>query len=191
MRPNRPEVETAPVAVSRRHFLAGLASFVAVVALAPDRALASAEACRERHLSFHHTHTGEKLSVCYWDGDYRREGLSAVNDFLRDFRTGDRHPIDPALLDQLHELRLATGSSAPFQVISGYRSPRTNDALRSRGGSQARRSLHMDGRAIDVRLADVPTAKLRDAALRLARGGVGYYPGDGFVHVDTGPFRRW
>jgi uncharacterized protein YcbK (DUF882 family) len=146
----------------------------------------------ERALSFLHTHTGERLSLAYWgDGQYLPDGMARVEAFLRDFRTGERHPIDPALLDQLHALRLATGSRAPFQVVSGYRSSATNESLRAGGGGQARHSLHMEGRAIDIRLSDVRTSVLRDAALELGLGGVGYYPTQDFVHVDTGRPRRW
>jgi uncharacterized protein YcbK (DUF882 family) len=169
-----------------------MAALAGALAIAPGRVLASAEGRGERVLSFVHAHTGERLSIAYWaDGDYLAPGLARIDRFLRDFRTGERHAIDPALLDQLHDLRQATGSSAPFQVISGYRSPETNEALRAHRGGQARRSLHMQGRAIDVRLADVATSSLRDAALELGRGGVGYYPAEGFVHVDTGAVRRW
>jgi uncharacterized protein YcbK (DUF882 family) len=139
-----------------------------------------------------HLHTGERLSTTYWgDGVYQERELARVQDFLRDFRTGEHHPIDPALLDQLHGLALAIGTGAPFQVISGYRSPHTNAALRAAGGGQASQSLHMRGQAIDVRLADVPSASVRDAALELARGGVGYYRAEDFVHIDTGRVRHW
>jgi uncharacterized protein YcbK (DUF882 family) len=116
-----------------------------------------------------------------------------VNRLLRDFRTGDVAPIDPALLDQVHALQQATGSSAQVEVISAFRSSRTNEALRGNGerSGVARRSLHLEGRAIDIRLADVPLARLRDAALAMGRGGVGYYPGSNFVHLDTGRPRSW
>jgi uncharacterized protein YcbK (DUF882 family) len=178
--------------VSRREFLKGLGVLAGAMALAPAKAVASPALRGERVVSFVHTHTGERLSLPYWgDGTYLPGSLSKVDSFLCDFRTGERHVIDPALLDQLHDLRMATGSSAPFQVISGYRSPRTNSALRAGGGGQASRSLHMQGRAIDVRLADVRSSVLRDAALELGRGGVGYYHGPDFVHVDTGPVRHW
>ncbi|HVP69286.1 MAG TPA: DUF882 domain-containing protein [Anaeromyxobacteraceae bacterium] len=186
--PNRPAV--TPAGIGRREFLGGLAAAAGLLVLAPSRALAALRG--ERQLSFVHAHTGERLSVAYFgDGAYLEDGLARVEHLLRDFRTGERHAVDPALLDQLHDLRLATGSSSPFQVISGYRSPRTNAALRARGGGQARHSLHMEGRAIDVRLADVSSAALRDAALALRRGGVGYYRTEDFVHVDTGAVRRW
>ena len=178
--------------VSRREFIKACAALAGAAAIAPGRVLASPVLHGERVVSFFHTHTGEHLTVPYWgDGTYLPGNLSRVDSFLRDFRTGERHVIDPALLDQLHDLRLATGSSAPFQVISGYRSPQTNAALRAGGGGQASRSLHMQGRAIDVRLADVRSSVLRDAALELGRGGVGYYAGPDFVHVDTGPVRNW
>ena len=114
-----------------------------------------------------------------------------MNSFLRDFRTGDQHAIDPALYDLLNDLRLATGTRSPFHVISAYRSPRTNSMLREHGGGVAKGSLHLQGRAIDVRLADVSSVSLRDAAVELRRGGVGYYRGPDFVHVDTGRVRRW
>jgi uncharacterized protein YcbK (DUF882 family) len=145
-----------------------------------------------RTLAFRHTHTGEELAVAYAAGSaYLADALASVNWFLRDFRNGAVHPIDPQLLDQLHRLATITGTRARFEVISGFRSPATNQALRERSGGVARRSLHLEGRAIDVRLADVPLADLRDAALSLRAGGVGFYQASQFVHVDTGPVRRW
>ena len=111
--------------------------------------------------------------------------------FLRDFRNGEIGAIDPRLLDLLHRLRATTDSRQPFAVISGYRSPATNAALRLRSIGVASTSLHMRGQAIDIRLADVPLATLRDAARALGAGGVGYYPGSDFVHVDTGRVRTW
>ena len=98
-----------------------------------------------------------------------------MNRLLRDHRTGEQHPIDPALFDILHDLRVATGTASPFQVISGYRSPSTNGMLRERSSGVASGSLHLQGRAVDIRLADMSSAALRDAAIRLHRGGVGYY----------------
>ena len=156
---------------------------------APRAALA---ATVERRLSFHHTHTHEHLSIAYASlGAYRPEALSRIDHLLRDFRTGDIHAIDPALLDLLSDLAALAGTREPFHVISGYRSPKTNQMLRARSEGVARHSLHMDGRAIDVRLPDVPLRQLREAAVALGRGGVGYYPGPGFVHVDTGRVRTW
>jgi uncharacterized protein YcbK (DUF882 family) len=188
MSPRLPGPHTA--AATRRLFLRGMAGALAAAAAAPGRLLAGAR--EERRLSFFHTHTHERLTVPYFaDGAYLPEGRSAIDAFLRDFRTGEEHAIDPALLDLLNDLRLATGTKAPFQVISGYRSPRTNAMLREHGRGVARGSLHQEGRAVDVRLADVGSAALRDAAIGLQRGGVGYYRGPDFVHVDTGRVRRW
>ena len=183
---------------ARRQFMATLA--VGVPFLAATRsAVASSSTIAEssgvltpRALSFSHTHTGEHLNLEYFSGGgYLSDALSTVNHFLRDFRTGDVHTIDPGLLDLLHDLRGMTGSSAPFQVISGYRSPKTNEALRQHSEGVAAGSLHMQGQAIDIRLADIPLTKLRRAALTVRRGGVGFYPASDFVHVDTGRVRTW
>jgi uncharacterized protein YcbK (DUF882 family) len=175
---------------SRRSFLRGLAGLAAVALAAPARLVADTRS--ERILSLSHTHTGERLTVPYFaDGGYLPEALSRLNHHLRDHRSGEECVIDPALFDMLNDLRLATGTREPFQVISGYRSPKTNAKLRNAGRGVAKRSLHMDGRAIDVRLADVKSSVLRDAALELRRGGVGYYRHSDFVHVDTGRFRTW
>lgn len=185
-RPPRPADGTA-----RRRFLTAGAAVVAFPFLAlPRRAGASADVMRT--LSFRHAHTGETLSVDYAAGDtYVDDALARINWLLRDFRNGQSRPIDPRLLDQLHALSRITGSDAPFEVVSGFRSPATNEMLRRRGGRVASRSLHLDGRAIDVRVADVPLAGLRDAAMSLRAGGVGYYPQSRFVHLDTGGVRRW
>lgn len=183
-----PDVETNPAA--RRLFLRGLGGALAAAAVVPGRLLAGPK--EERLLSFVHTHTHERLTVPYFaDGAYLPEELARLDTFLRDHRTGDEHPIDPALFDILNDLRLATGTRRPFQVISGYRSPRTNSMLREGSRGVAPGSLHLQGRAIDVRLDDVGSATLRDAAVELRRGGVGYYRGPDFVHVDTGRVRRW
>jgi uncharacterized protein YcbK (DUF882 family) len=176
------------ISIARRRLLRA-ALLAAPCAILPRLSLAVPG---ERELAFTHTHTGEQLRVLYADGGhYVADALAAVNQLFRDFRTGDIHPIDPALLDLLHTLKSATGASAPFQIISAYRSPATNRQLQQAGSGVATRSLHMDGKAIDVRLADVPLARLRQAALASAGGGVGYYPESGFVHLDTGRVRRW
>ena len=147
-----------------------------------------------RTVSFEHLHTGETLSLVYAVGDrYVTAALDQVRHFLRDFRNGATHVIDPGLLDQLHRLAAATATHAPFQVISAYRSPETNEMLRRAGHGVAAGSLHLLGQAIDIRLADVELSDLRDAALSLRAGGVGYYPSpdSDFVHIDTGRVRRW
>jgi uncharacterized protein YcbK (DUF882 family) len=146
----------------------------------------------ERRLSFLHTHTGEKLtSVYYRDGNYREAELTRINYLLRDFRTGEVHPIDPGVLDILADLRGLCDRDTPYEVISGYRSAATNAALRSHSDAVAEHSLHMQGRAIDVRLEGFPTARLRELALGMRRGGVGFYPRSDFVHVDNGRVRFW
>jgi len=163
---------------------------LAVGLLLPDAG--SADSRDRRALSFLSIHNGARVDVVYWDsGTYVPEGLAVLNGFLRDRRTGDEHTIDPALFDLLHELRLPTGTREPFQVISGYRSPQTNARLQEQGRGVASGSLHMQGRAIDIRLSDVPLTDLRDAALKLQRGGVGFYSASDFVHVDTGRVRQW
>jgi uncharacterized protein YcbK (DUF882 family) len=176
--------------MSRRRFLASLATFSAACVAGPAVLLADGRS--ERLLSLVHTHTGERITEPYFaDGSYLPTGLGRLNAFLKDFRTHEQHRIDPALFDVLHDLTLATGARTPFHVISGYRSPETNRKLHARSGGVASQSLHMVGKAIDIRLPDVRTGVLCDAALELARGGVGYYPGLDFVHVDTGRVRSW
>ncbi len=148
----------------------------------------------ERELSFYHTHTGKRLEVVYWqDGGYKEAALEDINRFLSDFRTGDIVDIDPQLLDVIYDVRASLGSDGTYQVISAYRSPKTNDMLRGKSASSgvAKQSQHLLGKAIDVRLEGVSTAKLRDAAISLQRGGVGYYEASDFVHMDTGRVRRW
>ncbi len=145
-----------------------------------------------RALSFVNTHTGETFRGAYYErGAYSPQALAEINRVLRDHRTNEVHAIDPALLDQLTDLHAVVGASQPYQIISGYRSPASNAALNAQSSGVATRSLHMDGRAIDIRVAGIDTARLRDAAVAAQRGGVGYYPGSNFVHVDTGRVRRW
>jgi uncharacterized protein YcbK (DUF882 family) len=148
-------------------------------------------ATRPRALAFSNLHTGESLEVVYREGGaYVPEALAGLDHLLRDHRTGEVHPIDPALFDLLFDLRRATGGGV-FEVISGFRSRVTNQMLRAQGGGIVEKSLHLVGKAIDVRLRGVATARLRRAALGLRRGGVGFYPGPDFVHLDTGRVRFW
>jgi uncharacterized protein YcbK (DUF882 family) len=146
-----------------------------------------------RALQLKHTHTGESLDLVYADGgQYLPAALQTVNHFLRDHYCGTVGTIDPRLLDLLHTVRTSLGTQQPFQIVSAYRSAATNDRLRiAGGGGVAKRSLHMDGKAIDVRLPGVPLNALRDAALSLRAGGVGTYARDQFVHLDTGRPRSW
>ena len=182
-----------PRPLSRRAALRSLAlggaGALAWLAAAPG---ARAEAAPTRRLVFHNTHPLESLSVDYCqDGSYCGPALAAVNHVLRDHRNGEVHPIDPALLDVLHAAASRCGRDAEFEVISGYRSPESNAAMHARSSGVAARSLHMEGRAIDVRLVGCDLARLRDAGLALGQGGVGYYRGPQFVHLDTGRVRTW
>jgi uncharacterized protein YcbK (DUF882 family) len=146
----------------------------------------------KRQLYFYHTHTKESLAVVYHDGNhYIPAALEQINNFLSDFRNGDVRAIDPATLDILFRLRAHFGGSGTFEIISAYRSPETNAMLRAKGRDVAKRSLHMEGKAIDARLRGVDTASLRDAAIALKLGGVGYYRASDFVHVDNGRVRTW
>jgi uncharacterized protein YcbK (DUF882 family) len=146
----------------------------------------------ERNLKLRNLHTGEKIKATYWsDGKYISETMKDVAHLLRDHRTGDKHRIDAGLMDILFDLQLRIGNKKEFHVISGYRSPKTNKMLSKRSGGVAKRSLHMRGRAIDIRLPGTDLRYLRKAALSMKAGGVGYYPQANFLHVDTGRFRTW
>jgi uncharacterized protein YcbK (DUF882 family) len=144
-------------------------------------------------LRFFHTHTGERLDIVYRRGDrYVPDALDELDRYLRDHRTGDIHHYDPQVFDLLHDLAGKVGKpNAEINVVCGYRTPWSNEFLRTHGHGVAQHSLHMQAMAIDIRLPGVTTADLRDAALALHRGGVGYYPSSQFVHVDVGRVRRW
>ena len=146
----------------------------------------SASTIDEQRLSFYHTHTRETLDVTY-----TQNGEYVQSEFLSDFRTGDVGVVDPQLLDLIHDVRESLGSQGTFEVVSPYRSPKTNEMLRARSGGVARNSQHVLGKAIDVRLRGVETSRLRDTAIELQRGGVGYYEESDFVHIDTDRVRRW
>jgi uncharacterized protein YcbK (DUF882 family) len=185
----RTPITVAGLVLGRRGFLQKLAA-VGVGLAATRTALAAVDG--PRTLSFVHTHTGEQLTAAYYaDGTYCSAVLQQVNVLLRDFRNDTVYPIDPAVLDRLFLLQSAVGGSEPFQIISGYRSPATNAALRERSNGVAEHSLHMDGRAIDVRMAGVATATLARVALQQSSGGVGFYRVSDFVHVDSGRVRSW
>ena len=174
---------------SRRKFLQS-ASVLLPVLSHPGLAFTEDPACRR--LRFEQIHMHEQLDVCYYELDqYLPDALAEINHLLRDFRTRESKPIDVQLLDYLAELYQATESSGVFQIISAYRSPATNEQLRNTRTGIDEHSLHMEGRAIDVRLTDVPTQTLNAAAISLGRGGVGYYAVSNFVHLDTGPVRSW
>lgn len=188
--------EMTRAGLNRRSFL-GAGAVAAAGALAPWRASASEVPSKKvsRTLSFFNTHTGERVKAEYCcDGTYDPQALAQLNHILRDFRANEVKAIDPKLFDLLHELGGVLETDAPFHIISGYRSPHTNDMLRTRGGAStgvASKSLHMVGKAIDIRVPGTKLDHLRAAARSLKLGGVGYYPSSNFVHVDTGRVRYW
>jgi uncharacterized protein YcbK (DUF882 family) len=179
--------------LGRRRVLAfGLGAAALAIAGPLQGALAAMPQSGERTLGLVSTHTNEKIVATYWrNGVYDDGALKDISHVLRDHRTGDVAPMDPNLLDLLVELHHRSGSRKAFQVISGYRSPKTNALLASASGGVAKRSLHMDAKAIDIRLHDVALSDLRQAALGMKAGGVGYYKKSDFVHVDTGRVRQW
>lgn len=140
-----------------------------------------------------HTHTGERLNIVYRDGaGYDPQSLARLNRYLRDHRTSEVHEYDPRVFDLLYDLTTALGNpDLEIDVVCGYRTPWSNEFLRAHGHGVARHSLHMQAMAIDIRIPGVATAHVRDAALALHRGGVGYYAASDFVHVDVGRIRRW
>jgi len=145
----------------------------------------------DRWLSFYNLHTSEALKVAYWaDGGYVTESLAAINNNLRDHRTGTIHEIDRRLLDLLWRVRSELDTTEPFQIISGYRSPQTNAMLRSHSDGVAAHSLHMDGMAADIQVPGRSLELIRKVAISIKSGGVGYYPSQ-FVHVDVGRVRTW
>lgn len=147
----------------------------------------------EKTLSFYNTHTGETLrKAVFWaEGDYIPDTLDQINHLLRDFRNDTIKPIDPDLIDLLHLLSRRLGTTLPIHVISGYRSPATNLLLRQQTQGVAKRSLHMSGKAIDIRIPGCDLTRLRRVAMAQKGGGVGYYPDSNFVHLDTGRVRFW
>jgi len=160
------------------------------------QALESASpAPREYRLRFYHTHTNERLDVVYRRGEnYLPEALARLDHYLRDHRTGEVRHFDPRLFDLLYELTASLNDAGgEIDVVCGYRTPSSNEFLRTRSAHTgvASHSLHMQAEAIDIRLPGIPTLAVRDAALRLERGGVGYYRDSNFVHVDVGRVRRW
>ena len=167
----------------------GAAAFATVAA---QPALAGVLGIPARALALRNLHTDEMVRATYWaDGVWQPDGLREINHVLRDFRTGDVVDIDPGLLDLMHRLTALVGTDEPFEVISGYRSPRTNAQLARQSSGVAKKSLHMQGKAVDLRLPGVKLSSLRRAAMSLQAGGVGYYPKSGFIHVDTGRIRFW
>ncbi len=179
---------------TRRDFLK-LAAGSAIMTMAPAafaRTILLEPKEGERILRFQNIHTGEKLSATYWaDGHYIADEIAAIDHVLRDHRSKEVMAMDHNLYDLLYTLQQKVEKPGTFQVISGYRSPSSNAKLRSGSNGVAKRSLHMRGKAIDIRLPGVELKHLRQAALNMRAGGVGYYPKSNFIHVDTGRPRFW
>jgi len=188
-----PETSVLAAGLTRRRFLS-LAAWGAALAFVPGVAAAARQPSPgTRRLSFHQLHTEERLSVVYWEkGAYVPGALEEIDAILRDHRTGEIRRISPQLLDLVHSLTGRLGAGEPVRVISAYRSPETNARLRADDPARvAASSLHLTGEALDLCFADRPLRQVRDAALSLRAGGVGYYPRTGFVHVDIGRVRKW
>jgi uncharacterized protein YcbK (DUF882 family) len=174
--------------LSRRRLLGAAAAVTAVGLVNPAPAVSYAP----RSIALYNTHTGEWLRTVYWaDGHYIREAVRDINWILRDHHNDEMRPMDAGVLDVLGMLREQLDTPEPFLVVSGYRSPTTNMRLYLHGDGVAKHSYHIKGMAIDLRSESRSLAQVRDAALNLQCGGVGYYPRSDFVHVDCGPIRRW
>jgi len=163
--------------------------------LRPDRQAAMPQAqvhASARELDLINTHTDEKLKIVYWaNGRYEPEALAAIDRLMRDHRSGDVHAIDPALLDTLHALKRNLDTNEALHIVSGYRSPATNSQMRESNAGVAKKSYHMRGMAVDIRVPGRELSNLQKAALDIGTGGVGYYPRSDFIHVDVGPVRQW
>lgn len=176
--------------ISRRRMLAATGALAGAAVL--SRSWGAAGAPQSKRIALLNLHTAERLDLEYFRDDaYVSDALSAIEVLLRDFRNGEKHAIDPKLLDYLVDVAAQVGAPAAYSVISGYRSPDSNERLRARSSGVSQHSLHMQGRAIDVRMSKVDCVDLAAQALELKRGGVGYYRASNFVHLDTGGFRTW
>lgn len=178
---------------SRRAFLVRTSAVLAGALLPPLARAASPSPAGSgrKSLAFVNLHTGEDLDVTYWKGGgYVENAIRSINHLFRDYRTGEVLPIQRSLLDLLHDIRAELGTAEALELISGYRSPATNAHLRKMGRGVAKRSLHMVGKAADVRIPGTSLTDLRDTGLALRRGGVGYYAKE-FVHIDVGRVRSW
>jgi uncharacterized protein YcbK (DUF882 family) len=183
-----------PAVLSKRRFIKQLLYGSMLAANIPSiaTAVASSRSFYHKSIALQHPQTGEHLNITYFEqGRYHKDALLEIDYLLRDYHSDDIHPIDKALVDQLHDLKEQLGIRQPIQVVSGYRSPNTNAQLRHHSHRVAKHSLHMEGRAIDIRIDGVPTAVLKKAAVAMQRGGVGYYPRADFLHLDTGEVRLW
>jgi uncharacterized protein YcbK (DUF882 family) len=178
--------------IDRRMFMK-FGGLVTAAALFPHTLLASDhKEVFEKSLSFYNLHTGETLRSTYWaEGNYICDALNEINHILRDHRTGTAMPMNVELLDLLFDIRNTLDSKKPYQIISGYRTPETNSALHKKSTGVAVKSLHMEGKAIDINLPGIALSSLRKVAMHQKKGGVGFYPASNFVHLDVGRVRSW
>ena len=179
---------------SRRRLLkaGGATACVSAAGLLARPARSMQSSAAPKRIALKNLHTDEALEVEFFrDGVYVPDALASIDLLLRDFRTGERHAIDPKLMDYLVKVAHEAGVDPTFSVISGYRSLKTNAHLREQSTGVAQHSLHIEGRAIDVRMSGIDCASLATRAEDLQRGGVGYYRASNFVHLDTGAFRTW
>lgn len=180
-----------PINIHRRKWLA-LGGAAMGMAMLPGQAFATLSTPRPRILLLNNLNTGEQLKAEFFDGkNYIQEELVRLNHLFRDYRANKVKSIDPRLFDQIFRLQAMIGTRKPIRLISGYRSPRTNNELRERGSGVAKHSYHTLGQAMDFHIEGVQLANIRKAALKMRAGGVGYYPRSNFVHIDTGPVRNW
>ena len=189
---NKKNATTESAGISRRELLfLGVAT--AALTIIPSGVVdASDILVPEKKLSFMNSHTDERLTARYWcQGEYLPAELAKINHILRDHRTGEINPIDTDLLDLLYKLQTKMHSDAPFHIISGYRSPQTNAALRKKSRGVAKNSLHQFGKAVDIRIPGYNLKTLMRTAKLLRGGGVGYYPHLNFIHIDVGRVRSW
>ncbi len=185
--------------VSRRKFLgfgalaAGSLAASSVVTKASAAIISPGrEFTGARKITFRNTHTGETFSGVYRVGDkYLPDAFDKINIVLRDFRSNEMFPIDPRVMDIIYSVHEMTKQAEPYEILSGYRCPKTNASLRSHSEGVAKNSLHMTGQAIDLRLPGFSTKQIQKLAISLRAGGVGYYPKSDFVHMDTGDVRTW
>jgi uncharacterized protein YcbK (DUF882 family) len=179
--------------ISRRRMLMATGALAGAAALWARSSIGAADHdLKARRIALVNLHTGERLETEYFRDDaYVPEALAAIDVLLRDFRSGEKHAMDPKLMDYLVDVAAQVGAPPEYSVISGYRSPETNERLHERSSGVSQHSLHMRGCAIDVRMTGVDCAALAARAQDLMRGGVGYYRASNFVHLDTGAFRTW
>ena len=177
--------------LNRRNFLK-IATIASAFSLFPSIILGKTDVPYKKSLSLYNIHTGENINTTFWaDGSYIPEALSQMNHLLRDYRTGTATEMDIELFDLLYSIRTNLDSTKPFNVISGYRSPTTNAMLNGHSSGVAKKSLHMQGKAMDINLPGRDLSELKKIAINLRQGGVGYYPTSDFVHVDVGSVRYW